>query len=313
MRRCLIALPLPGRARGLRGFYGRGRRRQVVGQYKYVHNYVLEWHAYRARPEYTGIFLGSSLRLLSWNIDGLDGRNLEERITAVYQTILLKQPDVVYLQEVIQPTLAILQKKLKSKYHCLAPASPPAHYFVAILVKQQPHSVPGSLSSETYPGTRMGRQLVQVPLSYHGVSLLLMTSHLESMKDYARERKTQLQTAFDIMVENQKDKVCIFGGDLNVREAEVKSVKVPKGVVDVWEACGADPNTRYTWDVKNNDNLDWSFPNRPQARYDRIYISPADGKLRPIRFELTGQDRLDDCGRFPSDHWGLWLEFDIKQ
>lgn len=159
----------------------------------------------------------------------------------------------------------------------------------------------------------MGRQLVQLPLSYHGVSLLLVTSHLESMKDYARERKTQLRTAFDVMVENQKDKVCIFGGDLNVREAEVRSVKVPEGVVDVWEACGADPSTQYTWDVKNNDNLDWSFPNRPQARYDRIYISPSDGKLRPTRFELVGQDRLDSCGRFPSDHWGLWVEFDIQQ
>lgn len=252
------------------------------------------------------------MRLLSWNIDGLDEWNLEERTAAVCQTVL-KQPDIVYLQEVIHPTLAILQQKLKNKYHCLVPTSPPAPYFVAILVKQQPHSVPGSLTSETFPGTCMGRQLVQLPLSYRGVHLLLLTSHLESMKDYARERKTQLRTAFDVMVKNQKDRVCVFGGDLNVREAEVRSVKVPGSVVDVWEACGADRDTQFTWDVKNNDNLHWPYPNRPQARYDRVYISPSDGKLRPTRFELIGQDRLDNCGRFPSDHWGLWVEFDIQQ
>lgn len=283
--------------------YGREGRWQVGGQYK------LTWLVHHGRSMYQC----RSLRLLSWNIDGLDEQNLEERTSAVCQTILLKQPDVVYLQEVIQPTLAILQQKLKNKYHCLAPTSPPAHYFVAILVKQQPHSIPSSLSTKTYPGTRMGRQLVEVPLTFHRVNILLLTSHLESMKDHARERKTQLRMAFDVMVENKKEKVCIFGGDLNLREAEVKSVGVPERVVDVWKACGAAPDSQYTWDLKGNDNLNWPYPNRPQARYDRIYISPSDGKLKPSGFELVGQDRLHSCGRFPSDHWGLWVEFDLQQ
>lgn len=255
----------------------------------------------------------SSLRLLSWNIDGLDERDLEERTTAVCQTILLKQPDFVFLQEVVKPSLAILQLKMKSKYYYFVPTHPPGHYFVVILVKQDPRLVPGSLSSETFPGTRMGRQLVQLPISFQDVEILLLTSHLESMKDSSRERKLQLRTAFDVMVEKQKEKVCIFGGDLNVREAEVKSIKVPENVVDVWQACGADRVTQYTWDVKNNDNLDWSYPNRPQARYDRVYLTSYDGKVRPIRFELVGQDRLHKCGRFPSDHWGLWVEFDVQQ
>ena len=230
------------------------------------------------------------------------------------QTILLKQPDVVYLQEVIAPTLTLLQQKLKSQYHCFAPTNPPEHYFVVIMVKQDSRLVPGSLAITPFHGSQMGRQLLQLPLSLQGLELLLMTSHLESLKDHAVERKAQLRTAFGVMVANQKEKkVCIFGGDLNVREAEVKSVKVPENVIDVWQACGSDHATQFTWDVKNNDNLTWPYPNRPQARYDRVYCTVSDGKLTPTQFELVGQDRLHHCDRFPSDHWGLWVEFDAQQ
>ena len=251
----------------------------------------------------------SSFKLLSWNIDGLDERDLEERTTAVYQTILLKQPDFVFLQEVVRASAAILEKKLKSKYHLFAPIHPPQHYYVMILVKRDADLRVGVFDSKTFPGSVMGRQLVQLPVSCRGLDILLMTSHLESMKDHSGERKNQLRTAFGVMTETQREKVCIFGGDLNVREAEVKSVKVPKNTIDVWEACGADHNSMYTWDVSANDNLNWSYPNKPKTRYDRIYLAPSDGKLRPTKFELVGQDRLHECGRFPSDHWGLWAEF----
>ena len=255
----------------------------------------------------------NALRLLSWNIDGLDERDLEERTTAVCQSVLLKQPHVVYLQEVIAPTLSILQQKLPN-YHVFAPSVPPEPYFVAILVKRDPSGalVAGSLTSQSFPGSYMGRQLIKLPLSFHGSDYLLLTSHLESMKDYSAERKHQLRAAFDAMLKARGEgKSCIFGGDLNVREAEVKSVKVPDGVFDAWEACGSDMESKFTWDLKTNDNLNWPYPSRPQARYDRVYCtSPTGGTLRPTHFELVGQDRLHDCGRFPSDHWGMWVEFD---
>ena len=281
----------------------------LIGCSTHLFTCLLAYRASFAGLNHAFCVLYSTFRLLTWNIDGLDGRDLEERTIAVCQTILLKQPDVVYLQEVIKPTLAILQQKLRSKYHFFVPTNPPEHYFVAILVKQDSQLVPGSLSSTTFPGSCMGRQLLELPLSFHGLELHLMTSHLESMKDYSGERKAQLRTAFGAMVDKlSAGKTCIFGGDLNVREAEVKSVKVPGGVVDVWEACGSDRTKQFTWDLKNNDNLNWPYSSRPQARYDRVYFASSDSKLRPSRFELVGQDRLHDCGRFPSDHWGLWVE-----
>lgn len=52
-----------------------------------------------------------NLKLLSWNIDGLDKNNLEERTEAVVATILSNKPDVVLLQEVVQYSLEVLQNQ----------------------------------------------------------------------------------------------------------------------------------------------------------------------------------------------------------
>ena len=236
---------------------------------------------------------------------------MNERTTAVCQTILVKQPDFVFLQEVVDASKSIIERKLKSRYNCYAPPSPSMHYFVVILVKKVAHLVVSApLHCYNFPDSTMGRHLLQLLVNYCGVNIFLMTSHLESLKDHSRERKNQLRKAFDVMVERRE--VCIFGGDLNLREPEVRSVKVPQNIVDVWEECGAPPDTRYTWDVSANDNLHWPYPNRPKARYDRVYLAPKERVLEPSSFELVGQDRLPECGRFCSDHWGLCVDFDIQ-
>ena len=54
---------------------------------------------------------GSTLKLLSWNIDGLDEDDIEERTKAVLDTILAKKPDVVLLQEVVEYSLNVFRTK----------------------------------------------------------------------------------------------------------------------------------------------------------------------------------------------------------
>ena len=162
--------------------------------------------------------------------------------------------------------------------------------------------------------SKMGRHLLQLSVQFSGVDLDVMTSHLESLRDYGGERVRQLKIAFQKMSELQKsDKASIFGGDLNIREAEVKKAKVPENVVDVWVACGSQKEHQYTWDVSENDNLNWPHANRPKTRYDRIYLCPGRNTVRPITFELVGKDKISPCDRFPSDHWGLWAEFQVKK
>ena len=226
--------------------------------------------------------------------------------------IAANQPDVVYLQEVVSKTMGIIGSKLDSSYEGYTAHSPPAHYYPAILVRKSSIQVQGSLECLNFPHSCMGRHLLQLPVKFSDLEIQLMTSHLESMKDYGRERKDQLRSAFEIMTKLQASKICIFGGDLNLRDNEVRNVGLPKKTVDVWEACGSVEEEKYTWDVSANDNLNWPYGNKPKLRFDRVYLSPSDGKLRPKSFSLVGKERLPRCGRFPSDHWGLWMEFGVE-
>ena len=55
-----------------------------------------------------------------------------------------------------------------------------------------------------------------------GVPCRLLTSHLESTKDSSSERKRQLRTALSEMTKAPSQQTVIFGGDLNLRDKEVK-------------------------------------------------------------------------------------------
>ena len=52
-----------------------------------------------------------------------------------------------------------------------------------------------------------------------------MTSHLESTKDHAKERKNQLKQSLGHMMEADHDATVIFGGDFNLRDKEVQCTK----------------------------------------------------------------------------------------
>lgn len=253
------------------------------------------------------------LQLLSWNIDGLDRRNLQERTNAVCDFIMDRKPHVVYLQEVVPPTRVTIVGRLNDAYDCFSVVNPPAHYYPAILVRKSSMEVHSGLEYNVFPTTIMGRHLLKLVVKFCGLEIHLMTSHLESMKDNAAERKKQLREAFGIMAELQKTKkaISVFGGDLNVEGNEVNSVGLPENTVDLWQACGSDKEHQFTWDVSENDNLDWPYPNKPRLRFDRLYLCPSDGALRPKSFSLVGKERLASCGRFPSDHWGLWTELEV--
>ena len=262
------------------------------------------------------LYSGDTLKLLSWNIDGLDERDLKERTQYVCQVILLKRPHIVFLQEVVDASWGpVIVTKLSRCYNCYCTPSPPQHYYNAILVLKDAKVSVGESGLTVHDFcSQMGRHLLQLPIQFSGVELVVMTSHLESLKDYGEERVRQLKVVFEKMTELQKaSKISLFGGDLNIREAELKKAKLPENIVDVWEACGRQKEHQYSWDVAENDNLHWPYPSRPKARYDRVFLSPGDGALKPMNFELIGKMRLTQCGRFASDHWGLWMEFQVKK
>ncbi|KAI8488822.1 Tyrosyl-DNA phosphodiesterase 2 [Branchiostoma belcheri] len=247
------------------------------------------------------------LNLLTWNIDGLDERNILERTKAVCNTINSLYPDVVFLQEVIPQTFAYIEAKC-DRYKTIAAGT--VGYFTAMLLRKSSITFV-SENIHPFPTTQMMRNLLIVKAWFGSVPLCLMTTHLESTKDHAAERKRQLQQVFQVLQQQDQTNTVIVGGDLNLRDTEVAAVGgLPAGTVDFWEACGSPQQFKFTWDLTKNDNLDWSFKFRPKCRFDRVYVrSSRPDQLVPENIKFIGTDRLEGCGRFPSDHWGLLCKF----
>eukprot|EP00439_Symbiodinium_sp_Y106_P038888 s2565_g4.t1 len=303
------------------------------------------------------------LRVLTWNIDGLDevggGPALSKRALAVAKEVAEKRPAAVFLQEVVPPALELLAAPqiLGTEYEILVPKNPPLPYYVAILLDRKRLVKLGETVTVSFPSTQMGRQLLTIAVELKekpkAGALLLATAHLESTKDHAVERKRQLTQSLRYLQKAVGKPpagvpgappiaAAMFGGDLNIRDEEVKAVhkemgEDAKGLADVWSFCGFPEADRWTWDTTANTNIGATFSCK--TRFDRIlFISPGisdakgcpslaapkakaaakpqelnesgstehpNDRWRPTRIELVGKSKVTDLGRFPSDHWGV--------
>ncbi|KAI4873977.1 hypothetical protein NFI96_032061, partial [Prochilodus magdalenae] len=250
----------------------------------------------------------NQLTVLTWNIDGLDGEDIKERIPSLLGYLGKYRADVVLLQELIPPYLKILQDIMKD-YEFLEGSD--SGYFTAILLKRSRVELLES-NIVKYPTTEMMRNLLMATANFSGHQLCFMTSHLESMKTSSQERLNQLRRVWKRMKEAADSQTVIFGGDTNLRDWEVKKLGgVPDGILDVWEMLGAPEDSKYTWDTVTNNNKEIPFPAR--LRFDRVYLRTAreGAQLRPDSMTLVGLDKLK-CGRFTSDHWGILCTFSFQ-
>ncbi|PKK34201.1 tyrosyl-DNA phosphodiesterase 2 [Columba livia] len=249
----------------------------------------------------------SSFSLITWNIDGLDVGNLKERARGICSYLALYSPDVVFLQEVIQPHLRLLEMRASS--YTVIPGNIDGYFTVIMLKKSRVKILKYEIIP--FPSTSMMRNLLVVHVSISGNELCLMTSHLESTKDHSKERMKQLKIVLNKMQKESESTTVIFGGDTNLRDSEVAKLgSFPNNIMDIWEFLGKPQHCRYTWDTYSNTNLNAEY--KCKLRFDRIYFRPAadGGHIIPRSMDLIGLEKLD-CGRFPSDHWGLLCKFDV--
>uniref|UniRef100_A0A8C5N0E7 Tyrosyl-DNA phosphodiesterase 2 n=1 Tax=Leptobrachium leishanense TaxID=445787 RepID=A0A8C5N0E7_9ANUR len=244
---------------------------------------------------------------LTWNIDGLDESNVAERARGVCSYLALYSPDIVLLQEVIPPYYEYLKKRAVS-YTIIAGNA--EGYFTAIMLKKARVQLT-SQEIVPFPNTSMMRNLLVANIKLVGNPVCLMTSHLESTKEHSGERINQLQILLKKMQEVPSSTTVIYGGDTNLRDSEVQKIGgLPSDILDVWEFLGKPKHCQYTWDTKVNNNL--RAPYTCRLRFDRIWYRAASNgsQVIPCSLDLVGVEKLD-CGRYPSDHWGLLCDFDV--
>ncbi|KAL3983867.1 glucuronosyltransferase [Sarotherodon galilaeus] len=158
------------------------------------------------------------LSLITWNVDGLDFENLPERSKGLVKYLNLYKPDVVFLQELIDPYAHFLKKRLVS-YLMIEGAE--EGYFTGMLLKKSRVTL---VESEIVPyrTTKMMRNLLVAQVIVDGQKLCLMTSHFESGKANSKERMNQLHVVKWRFKRTPDDVTVVFGGDTNLRDAEVR-------------------------------------------------------------------------------------------
>ena len=271
----------------------------------------------------------SLIKLCSWNIDGIRDENLESdatkemRIMIITSIMLSEKPDIICIQENTFPMYSIIKHSLEKDYKDIEENGPNIPgYFTSIFVKKENNFQVDHLRL-CFAGpakSDMGRDLNIATIALeNGKKLSLMTSHLESLKDFENKRKSQLQIALEILVDSDTD-YGILCGDLNIRDQEAKEVLktvnsmyiLPKGksaINDAWEQTGNSIHEKYTWTGKPFGNAEW------KARYDRVLYTSVDG-ITPVDFKLLGKDTLEDISTTqckgplePSDHFGMLCTF----
>ncbi|XP_033125731.1 tyrosyl-DNA phosphodiesterase 2-like [Anneissia japonica] len=254
----------------------------------------------------------NKIKLVTWNIDGLDEEDLLQRITEVCSTIKRLQPDIVFLQEVIFDIAPLIVARCPG--YKLFPTRD-EQYFTAMMLKTSTVTIQSNIIMP-FENTTMGRRLHKVKVKCAGLNLLLMNSHLESMKEKTVQRKQQFQIALEEMASASDDTVVLFGGDTNLRDREVSEMgdKIPGGIFDLWELFGCPEDAKYTWDTERNDNKELPFPNKPRLRFDRLYLRQAKTapKVSLQSFKLIGEERIAAVDCFPSDHFGIFCEFKVN-
>ncbi|XP_046400304.1 tyrosyl-DNA phosphodiesterase 2-like isoform X1 [Ischnura elegans] len=255
----------------------------------------------------------------SWNLDGLQSRNLKMRTKAVCKILFEEKIDIVFLQELVPQTIEYIEDRLP-EYQVISGRMDEEDYFTAILllcytVQYESHKI------IQHPGSLMGRNLLCAKACIGDTKLALINSHLESTKDHAAERVQQFRNGLKCLLSTSPHRTGIFAGDFNLRDSEVDTAGgLPCGVEDIWEACGSRPEVRYTWDTKRNGNAQELIAgggNRgfwPRMRFDRAYIKYSlMREVVPQHFGLLGLQKVAGTQSFPSDHWGIRVWFDNRR
>ena len=195
-----------------------------------------------------------NLNFVTWNIDGLDHKNLKIRTKAVYKLIAQFKIDIVCLQEVIPESYNYLKTKLP-EYQFLC-ENPEAEYFTVVLLRRFVVYLDSFISID-FPGSRMGRKLFLVDCHVGKFKLCILNTHLESTKDHAQERMTQLRQCFKTALDQPETTTVLLAGDLNMRDKELAEVGgAPVGMEDLWIRTGSRKECQFTWDMTRNTNLE---------------------------------------------------------
>jgi endonuclease/exonuclease/phosphatase family metal-dependent hydrolase len=244
------------------------------------------------------------VRLLTWNLNGLEDKHLDDRMEAAVFTAILgarldeleagapgsQPPDIMVFQEV---TRRVFQSQLAMHlpaggYHLRPHTAPDRETFEVIAYR--PPYVLRAYDAQALYGSQYSRFLHIADFTDQtNNEVRVMTGHFDSGTDSSKIRLGQLRQVNSLL-----GATGVFAGDANLRKAEWTEAKSRLGMRDVWELLGEPPETRYTW---RHDEY--------KARFDRVFVGE---NLTPLSMVGYGSEDLPGRAMPISDHLGLLVE-----
>lgn len=248
-------------------------------------------------------------RVLTWNIGGLDtSPGFDKRLLAIIACISELKPDFCLLQEVSNSQLSCITTQLGDRYSCQLQHC--AFSYRALILSLTDSWQVLSTHQESFIHSIMGRGIVAVcaqSLTAPRRPFLVATVHLESGAASKSRRMAQLEQALRFCAVHEGP--FILGGDLNIRDREVKCLSEFPEVVDLWEICGRPEASRYTWDLKYNHNQ--RMPQTHKSKFIRYRFDRLLSNVKTAEnFRLVGTKKIVS-GMFPSDHFGVLVSLQL--
>jgi exonuclease III len=277
------------------------------------------------------------MKLLTYNIDGLNPSLLTIRIQFILSIILSQDADVIQLQEIIPEIYSPIRKVMESNgYVCSEPMM--QSYFVMSCVKKQYQG--SNLRFEIIPFTDcksksdQGRYLLKTSFlapsaeSNPKLTYCFLNAHLESCgiafkSPSSFTRMAQLQAGLEQLLQSSNTTLSVLAGDLNIRDAEATQVLKSfetRGIHDIIEQLyneteenHAGANKRKIDEGKEDTWNTWYLPDKQNVRYrfDRVYGNSA---IKGSEYHLIGGEEVlaefvdgsESCAYLtPSDHRGI--------
>jgi len=145
--------------------------------------------------------------------------------------------------------------------------------------------------------TMMGRRLLVAELA---CGLTVATVHLESLRDRASWRATQLGIILPWLAETYADSLLV--GDMNFGDDDPVESELVAPLVDVWRALHPG-DAGFTIDSDLNSMRLAASGIPAHKRLDRVFLRSQ--RWRATAIERLGTEPIDDVGTFISDHFGL--------
>lgn len=285
------------------------------------------------------------MKLLTYNIDGLNSFALIERATALVELVLNVDAEIVNMQEMVPEIHEFIRcRMVLNGYSISVGSAVNCGYYTVTFVKRSFYASLRSYTVEFTNGatSQQGRNLLitQITLKSNNEVMLIANVHLESCgramnSSGSEKRQAQLAQALSLLHSFRGHG--ILAGDLNIREAEAKAVlssydDIEDVAQNLEQAQKGKKFNMYTWMMPGmtqeltTNKSGFSGSKGPiTARFDRIYYHRQSG-LVPSDLITIGSDNCMDADQAaifseiygepatyltPSDHRGVVVTFSL--